>query len=593
MNIVQHPYAVRPREVIMTTLKFGKNALHPTETFKVMHEAVEANVDPMGVAMPLIHSQVAWLSHPQELAEMLSAFSTKMLALQWHSWQRAYGLPSDDVEKPNPDDNRFSDPVWQESASWDIAKEWYLVMTHHIQDTLFATPGLSSKDRRRAAFWWRKWLNAMAPTNFLWGNPVAMRKAAETNGESLIRGMRNFLDDLQVGNVRMSSPGDFQVGKNLATTPGKVVFRNRLLELIHYAPTQAKVHPVPLVIVTPWINKYYILDLNARKSMVRWLIDQGIDVYITSWKNPDADMRDVGFDDYITEGIDRAMQVARDISGAKQVHAAGYCIGGAALATYMAWANLQYPGNKMPVASATFLTTLVDYHKPGDIEVFLDEGSFRFLSRAMEEKGFLDGKEMAAAFRLLRSNSLIWHYVVHGYLYGEAPPPFDVLFWNMDTTRMPAKMHTWYLRNFYLDNAMVKKDVLTVAGQPINLERIIQPIYAVGAEDDHIAPWRQTFRIHNYASGPKRNVLSSSGHILGIVNPPVNPPKREYWAGPAERHFSTEAWKDQAEHHAGSWWEDWMLWLKPLAGEPARPPAVETKKYPALADAPGTYVLES
>jgi len=574
------------------TIKFGTNALHPTETMKVMHEAVEANIDPMGMAMPLAHAQLAWLAHPQELAENLSDFSTKMLALQWHSWLRAFGLPSEDIEKPNPDDNRFIDAVWQESASWDIAKEWYLVMTHHIQDMLYATPGMSSKERRRAAFWWRKWLNAMAPTNFLWSNPVAMRKAAETNGESLIRGMRNFLDDLQAGNVRMTSPRDFQVGKNLATTPGKVVFRNRMLEVIHYVPTQPKVHQVPLVIVVPWINKFYILDLNARKSMVRWLLDQGIDVYITSWKNPDASMREVGFDEYITEGIDQIVKVAREISGSRQVNAVGYCIGGAALATYMAWANLQYGAKDMPVASATFLTTLVDYHKPGDIEVFLDEGSFRWLSRAMAEKGFLDGKEMASAFRLLRSNSLIWHYVVHGYLYGESPPPFDVLYWNMDTTRMPAKMHVWYLRNFYLDNALVKKDVLSVAGQPINLERIVQPVYAVGAEDDHIAPWRQAFRIHNYANGPKRNVLSSSGHILGIVNPPVTPPKREYWVGPAERHYSTDVWKEHAQHHAGSWWEDWMAWLKPMAGETGSPPAVATEAYPALADAPGSYVLE-
>jgi polyhydroxyalkanoate synthase len=574
--------------------------LHPAETLKVMHETLEANVDPMGVAMPLVHAQLAWLAHPQELAEALSEFSTRMLALQWHSWLRAGGLASEDVEKPHPDDNRFADPIWRESASWDIAKEWYLTLTHHMQDMLYDTPGMSNRERRRAAFWWRKWLNAMAPTNFLWTNPVAMRKAAETNGDSLIRGMRNFLDDLRAGTVRMTSPQDFKVGTNLATTPGKVVFRNRLLEVIHYAPTQAKVHAQPLVIVTPWINKFYILDLNPKKSMVKYLLDQGIDVYITSWKNPDADMRDVSFDDYITDGIDRIVQVAREISGAKQVHAAGYCIGGAALAAYMAWANRRFTGPTgipsghadFPVASATFLTTLVDYHKPGDIEVFLDEGSVRWLSRTMETKGFLDGKEMAAAFRLLRSNSLIWHYVVHGYLYGESPPPFDVLYWNMDTTRMPAAMHAWYLHNFYLDNNLIRKDALTVAGEKIDLATIAQPAYVVAAEDDHIAPWRQAFRIHHFLSGPKRNVLSSSGHILGIVNPPVTPAKREYRVADTERHDTADTWRERSAHHAGSWWEDWMAWLKPMAGEPGNPPAVATEAYPALADAPGGYVLE-
>jgi polyhydroxyalkanoate synthase len=546
----------------------------------------------MGVAMPILHSQVAWMMHPQELADAMTDFSSKMMALSMHSWYRAMGLSSSDIETPNPDDNRFADPLWTESATWDITKEWYLAMTHQIQNMLYATPGLSSKDRRRAAFWWRKWLNAMAPTNFLWSNPVAMKKAAETNGESLVRGLHNFLADLKAGTVRMTSPDDFTVGKNLATTPGKVVFRNRLLEVIHYAPTQAKVFETPIVIVTPWINKFYILDLNPKKSLMKFLLDQGFDVYVTSWKNPGEDMRNVTFDDYLTEGIGSIVETARAISGAKQVHAVGYCIGGAALTAYMAWANRHYAIDKVPVKSVTLFTTLVDYHKPGDVEVFLDEGSFKWLSRAMEQKGFLDGKEMAAAFRLLRSNSLIWHYVVHGYLYGETPPPFDVLFWNMDTTRMPAAMHTWYLRELYLHNNLIKKDALTIAGEPIDLESIVQPLYAVSAADDHIAPWRQTFRVNAFVSGPKRYVLSSSGHILGIVNPVVQPPKRDYWVGAAERHDTADAWRDRAEHHAGSWWEDWMAWIKPQSGKEGKPPAVETKEYPALADAPGTYVLE-
>ena len=326
--------------------------------------------------------------------------------------------------------------------------------------------------------------------------------------------------------------------------------------------------------------------------MMKFLLDQGFDVYVTSWKNPTADMRDVSFDDYLLEGIDKIIDVACSVSGAKQVHAVGYCIGGAALTAYMAWANRHYAADKLPVKSATLLTTLIDYHKPGDVEVFLDEGSFKCLSRSMAQKGFLDGKEMASAFRLLRSNSLIWHYVVHGYLYGETPPPFDVLFWNMDTTRMPAAMHTWYLREFYLNNNMIKKDALTIAGEAIDLERIVQPLYVVSAEDDHIAPWKQTFRVNTFVSGPKRYVLSSSGHILGIVNPVVNPPKREYWTGSAERHDSAETWRERAEHHAGSWWQDWMAWMKPQSGKLGKPPAVETAQYPALADAPGTYVLE-
>ena len=542
---------------------------------------------------PLMHAQLAWASHPQELAGAMSDFSAKVLELQAHSWRRALGMESRDVEKPNPDDDRFADPIWQESASWDIAKEWYLILTHQIQEMLHNTPGMSYKDRRRAAFWWRQWLNAMAPTNFFWTNPVAMKKAAETNGKSVIAGAKIFLDDLRAGSVRMANPDDFKVGENLATTPGKVVSRNRLLEVIHYTPTQPKTHATPIVIVTPWINKFYVLDLNPKKSLVKFLLDQGFDVYITSWKNPGRDMRDVGFDDYLGEGIDKIIETARALSGAKQVHGVGYCIGGAALCAYLAWANRRYPAGEVPVASATLLATLVDYDRPGHIEVFLDEGSFKWLSRMMAQKGFLDGQEMASAFRLLRSNSLIWHYVVHGYLYGEKPPPFDVLYWNMDTTRMPAAMHTWYLREFYLRNNLIKKDVLSVAGEKIDLGRIIQPLYSVGTEDDHIAPWQQTFRINRHVSGPQRFVLSSSGHILGILNPVVHPPKREYRVASVERHDSIETWRDRSQHHSGSWWVDWMAWLKPRSGDLVEAWPVASEAYPALADAPGTYVLES
>lgn len=571
----------------------SKTLVTPQAAWHAVNQAIESNVDPMGMATPLLHAQLAWLSHPQELADELGRFTSDLMALQWHSWQRSLGMPSVDLVKPHADDTRFSDPQWQDTASWDIAKEWYLLFTHQMQDMLYATPGMSNKDRRRAAFWWRKWLNAMAPTNFLWTNPVAIRKAIETNGASLVNGMQNFLADLKAGTVRMTNPDDFTVGKNLATTPGKVVFRNRLLEVLHYTPTVEMNFERPIMIITPWINKYYILDLTPKKSMIKFLLDQGYSVFITSWKNPDQSMREVTFDDYITDGVSVAVDAARGISGAKQVHAVGYCIGGAALVTYLAWANRRYPPDQVPVKSATFLTTLVDYHKPGDIEVFLDESSFKWLSSAMSDKGFLDGNQMASAFRLLRSNSLIWHYVVHGYLYGEKPPPFDVLFWNMDTTRMPAAMHQWYLREFYLNNNVIKKDALVVAGEKIDLDRIVQPVYAVSAEDDHVAPWRQTFRINHVVSGSKRFVLSSSGHILGIVNPVVNPPKREYRVGKAERHDTPDTWREHAESHPGSWWVDWMEWLKPRSGKlvPAGP--VVSKAYPALADAPGSYVLEA
>ncbi len=557
-----------------------------------MHNSVEDTVDPLGMASPIVHAQLAWLTHPQELSERLLALSSDLWRLQSHSMWRALGKDHADPVKPNPDDVRFADPVWSESPTWDLAKEWYLAITHNVQDMLYDTPGLSGKERRRAAFWWRTWLNAVSPTNFFWTNPLAMRKAIETHGESLRLGMQNMLDDLKAGEIRLTNPDDFKVGENLATTPGAVVFRNELLEVIHYTPTQPLVHAEPVVIVTPWINKFYILDLVPKKSMIRYLLDQGLDVFITSWKNPDESMRDIGFDDYLTKGVHAIVETARKFRGVDHVHAVGYCIGGTALSMYMAWANAEFPADKVPVSDFTLFTTLVDFHRPGDIEVFVDEASIRYIVGNMARKGYLDGKEMASSFRLLRSNSLIWHYVVNGWLYGEKPPPFDVLFWNMDATRMPYTMHAWYLRELYLENKLVKKNAINVAGQSLDLSRINQPVYAVSAEDDHIAPWQQTYKINNHVTGQKRFVLSSSGHILGIINPPVSPPKRRYWVADAHRSDRPESWRDQAEERAGSWWEDWMKWLKPRCGELVDAPPVSKRGFAKLADAPGTYVLE-
>ncbi|OGA00229.1 MAG: alpha/beta hydrolase [Betaproteobacteria bacterium RIFCSPLOWO2_02_67_12] len=540
---------------------------------------------------PIQHAHLVWMLHPLELFDLISRNAVDLMALQLHTAVRLAGKPGPDLVVPQADDTRFADPVWTQETHWSLLKQWYLFYTRHVQNALFATPWLSPKERRRAAFWWRKWLNAAAPTNFLPTNPVAMRKAVETNGESLRRGFEIYLEDLRAGTVRMTSPEDFRVGGNLATTPGAVVFRNRLLELIHYTPVANEVHRAPIVIVTPWINKYYVLDLTPKKSMVGFLLERGFDVYITSWRNPTPDMAETSFDDYLTQGVDEAVRVARTLSGADKVHAVGYCIGGTLLAVYLAWLNRRQPEN-VPVQSWTLLASLTDFQSPGDIEVFIDEAGVRWLTDLMRRRGYLDGREMATTFRLLRSNSLIWHYMVHGWLYGEKPAPWDVLYWNMDATRMPYRMHEYYLREMYLKNNLVKSDALTVAGEPIDLVRIHQPLYDVSAEDDHIAPWRQTFKINGYVTSPKRFVLSSSGHILGIVNPPVAPPKRSYRIGPAHRGQSADHWHAQAEQRDGSWWEDWSDWLAGQCGPLGAPPPLASSDFPQLAAAPGTYVLE-
>ncbi len=564
------------------------------EQWKKLFESGESKLDPFGMFAPLAHAQLAWMLHPQELFEQWSRAYVDLLTLQLHSAGRLAGRSSPDVVVPQADDLRFSDPVWTNEVTWSLIKQWYLFCTRHVQDALFTTPGLSQKSRRRAAFWWRNWLNAVAPTNFLFGNPVAMRKAVETRGESLRRGFEIFMRDVQAGTVRMTTPEDFRVGGNLATTPGAVVFRNRLMELIHYAPVATHVRKTPIVIIAPWINKFYVLDLTPKKSMVQFLLAQAFDVYIVSWKNPTSDMAEVSFDNYLLQGVDEAVRVARAVSGADRVHAVGYCLGGTLLAAYMAWLNRRHEAAAdVPVSSWTLLAALIDFQSPGDIEVFIDEGSVRWICDLMRSRGFLDGREMATTFRLLRANSLIWNYAVHGWLYGEAPVPFDVLYWNMDTTRMPCRMHEYYLREMYLKNNLAKRNGLTVAGEPIDLVRIRQPHYSVSAEDDHIAPWRQTFRINSWFDGEKQFVLSSSGHVLGIVNPPATPLKREYRVARAHRGQSADNWHANAEKHAGSWWEDWSAWLAQKCGPPGAPPQVATEAFPRLADAPGTYVLEA
>jgi polyhydroxyalkanoate synthase len=572
----------------------GIGAQYPVyhERLRELRRQVESTLDPFGMVAPILHAQSAWCLHPVELAEWWSATIGDLVALQVNTFAKLTRQDVPDAVRPQPDDDRFSDPVWTEQVTWDLLKQWTLFHTRHVQDALFQTPGLSPKERRRAAFWWRQWLNMASPTNWLLTNPVAMRKAIESRGESLARGLQIFADDMRAGTVRMTSTADFKVGETLATTPGAVVFRNRLLELIHYTPTQAQVRAVPILLVTPWINKFYVLDLQPKKSMVKYLLDQGFDVYITSWKNPGADMRDTGFEDYVTQGLDAAVGAVRGVSGADKVHAVGYCIGGTLLSTYMAWLSRKLPREEVPVAHWTLLCSLVDFQSPGDIEVFIDEGSVRWLADHMRTRGYLDGGEMAATFRLLRSNSLLWHYVVHGWLYGEAPRPSDVLYWNMDTTRMPSRMHEWYLSDLYLRNNLVKPNALTVAGEAIDLATIHRPLYQVSAEDDHITPWRQTFRINSYVTGEKRFVLSSSGHILGVVNPPVTPPKRRYRVARAHRGQTADAWLANAEQHSGTWWQDWSAWLAGHCGELRPAPPLASDAFPVLADAPGTYVLE-
>ena len=554
--------------------------------------ALNKMLDPFGIGGSFARVSEGWGSRPGELLAGLSQLAQQLQSVQLNVWQTAAGLPAPAPVAAAKDDERFTDPAWTEVPAFALLKQYYLLYTHWLQDTLYETPGVSMKDRRRAAFWARQWLNAIAPTNYFLTNPVAVRKFWETGGTSLTNGIKIWLDDLRVGDVQMTDRSAFVVGKSLATTPGAVIYRNELMELIRYQPETSEVRATPIVIMPPWINKYYILDLTERKSLVRHLLRKGFTVFVISWKNPGPELAETQFDDYIVSGLNQAVEVAKKACGSSHVHAAGYCIGGTALATLMAWLNRKHDKEAVPVAHWTLLTTLVDFARPGAIEVFVDEETIEALDQMMAQQGYLDGREMGRAFRMLRSNSLIWHYFVHGYLYGETPPAFDVLYWNTDVTRMPRSMHSFYLREFYLKNRLIGKDKLSVAGEPIDLARIRQPLYAVGCEEDHIAPWKATFKIAGRISAPVRYALSSSGHILGIINPPVTPPKRSFWAGAAGDQ-SPDDWHKHQRRIEGTWWDDWTSWLHKHCGPMVSPPPMTTADFPKLADAPGTYVHEA
>ena len=555
-------------------------------------KTLQDNIDPFGILPACWEVQKAWLSNPSRLVEETARLTEGALRVQHQLCQRLCGENNGDLIPPVERDERFQDAIWTENAYLDALKQYYLLWTRWLEDSIFDSPGVEEKTRRVAAFWVRQVLNATAPTNNFWTNPAAVMRAFQTGGQSLVDGFRNFAADLQRRTVNMVDETPFQVGQNLATTPGAVVYRNELVELIQYAPTTETVHQIPILLVPPWINKYYILDLDARKSLIRHLVSQGFTVFTISWKNPGPEMRETTFDDYLLKGVLESVQAAREISGAPQIHLSGYCIGGTLVAALLAWLNRAPGRRKSPVAHWSVFTTLVDFADPGDVDVFISESGLSFLEKRMAEEGYLDGADMALTFRMLRANSLIWHYYVRNYLHGETPPPMDVLYWNMDTTRMPEAMHSFYLREFYLNNKLSIPDGLNLGGRSIDLGRINQPLYAVGTEQDHIAPWKETFKVCGLVGGPVRYALASSGHILGIVNPPVDPPKRKYWAGEASGQKDAEAWRAGLEKVSGTWWTDWIEWLLPQCGARVAPPGLGNERYTKLADAPGTYVME-
>lgn len=547
--------------------------------------------DPFGMLDACRQTQWAWLTKPRALSQKMLELGSGLAILQLQSACQFAKMERCDLIPAAPYDERFQDPIWEKNPFFDHIKEHYLLYTHWLEDAIYTTPELAEPIRSKAGFLTRQVLNAIAPGNLFWTNPAALQRCLETGGSSLLDGLTNLLRDAQEGTIAMVDETAFRVGENLATTAGAVVYRNELLEVIQYAATKEQVHQVPIVLIAPWINKYYILDLSPAKSLIKHLCEQGFSVFVTSWKNPGPELRAVTLDDYMLRGVLQTVNVARQICNGAQVHLTGYCIGGTVVAALMAWLNAA-DSDDIPVAHWSLLTTLVDFSNPGEIGVFIDEAGIEYLEQRMAETGFLEGKDMAATFRALRSNSLIWHQFIHNYLLGKETPKFDVLYWNTDFTRMPAAMHSFYLRELYLNNRLAQPDGLSLGGRTLDLRRITQPLYAVGAEQDHITPWKETFKTTQLVGGPVRYVLATSGHIQGIISPPLTPPKRRYWAGDIDAQYSPEAWCESTTKIPGSWWEDWVNWLRPQSGPQRQPPALGSDLYPPLADAPGRYVLE-
>jgi len=545
--------------------------------------------DPFNLGNAFFEMTTRMMSEPHKIVEANMNLWQDYMRLWQSTAQRMMGQDAEPVVEPARDDRRFKNEAW-ESDVFDFIKQSYLLTSNYMQSTVGQVEGLDPKTKQKVDFFTKQYVDALSPTNFVMTNPEVLQATMDSKGENLVNGLRNLLEDLEAGDgklkIKMTDADAFEVGKNVATTPGKVVYRNDLMELIQYTPTTEKVSKTPLLICPPWINKFYILDLREKNSFIKWAVEQGNTVFIISWVNPDRKLAKKTFEDYMIEGPLEALDAIKKATGEEQVNVVGYCIGGTLLATALAYMAAKKDDR---IKSATFFTTMVDFAEAGDLGVFIDDTSIESMEEKMNERGYLEGSEMANTFNMMKANDLIWSFVVNNYLLGKDPFPFDLLYWNSDSTRMPAAMHSFYLRNMYLNNKLVEPGGIEVGGVKLDLRKIKVPAYLISTREDHIAPWEATYKATQIYSGPVRFVLSASGHIAGVVNPPAAG-KYCYWTN-EETPADPTNWLDAAEQHDGSWWPDWDNWIKKHAGKPtvaARQPGDGELK--ALCDAPGEYV---
>jgi poly[(R)-3-hydroxyalkanoate] polymerase subunit PhaC len=562
-------------------LTAGTNLLSDSEILR--------RLDPLSVFSPMLRTSLSAASHPDKVAEALARAAGEMVRATTAATVRAVGGTSSYAPRHGKD-RRFADPAWTQNAGYWWLREIYHACEQALLDIVRATDTPPAV-KQKAEFAVQLMVDALAPTNFVFGNPAVIKKALDTGGLSLAKGARNFIHDLRTnqGVPRQVVPGAHTVGVDMAITPGKVVFRNELMELIQYAPSTAEVHEIPLLFSPPWINKYYIMDLAPGRSLVQWAVDHGHTAFMISYRNPDEQMRHVKMDDYLISGPIAALEVVRNITGAEKANLLGLCLGGTLTMATLAY--LDAVGMDL-INSATFLNTLIDFSEPGLLGVFTDEASIRRLERMMKRTGFLPKEEMQRSFNLLRTNDLIWNYAVSSWLMAEEPPAFDLLSWNNDSTRMPAEMHSFYLRSCYVGNELAR-GVMELAGQRLDLEKVDQDLYFLSAEQDHIAPWRSSYAGARLPGGNVRFVLSNSGHIAGIVNPPSPKSVHRVIEGDQPLPADPDNWLAAATMHPMTWWEDWAQWIGARAGGMRKPPRMGNRKYKPITDAPGTFVLET
>jgi polyhydroxyalkanoate synthase len=506
--------------------------------------------DELGIGKAFLELAAQMMSNPMRLAESQMNLWWDYMNLWQSSFLKMMGAPSQPVAMPHKGDKRFKHEDWEEHFLFDYIKQSYLITARWLHEQVASVEGLDDKTKKKVDFFTRQYIDALAPSNFALTNPEVFRHTISSGGQNLVKGLHNLLDDIERGNgqlrISMTDSKAFELGVNIATTPGKVVFRNDLMELLQYEPTTDKVAKRPLLVIPPWINKFYIMDLREKNSLIRWAVSQGNTVFVISWVNPDAKLAQKGFEDYMLEGPIAALDAIEQATGETEVNALGYCLGGTLLACTLGYLAAK---KQKRIVSGTFMTALVEFTGTGELEVFIDEEQVSSLERKMNERGYLEGSEMANTFNMLRSNDLIWSFVINNYLMGRDPFPFDLLHWNSDATRMPARMHSYYLRNMYMQNKLVQPGGIELGGVPIDLSKVTVPTYFVSAMEDHIAPWKATYNGPQVMKGERRFVLSGSGHIAGMINPP--PGKYPHWVNdklPAD----PDKWLEGATQREGS-----------------------------------------